>query len=115
MALCLLFGGMVAVPTAMLGREFRQDRIFLSNVVGFVPGNVVLLVLAFEGVGAMAFAWSRVVAVVFQGIAVTLRRVQRWYRSRASTRATCGRCWRSASRWPARTWSTTRSSTPTTR
>jgi lipopolysaccharide exporter len=72
MSLCLLFGGMAAVPTALLGREFRQDRILLSNVVGFVPGNVLLVVLAMDGSGAMAFAWSRVATVVFQGLAATL-------------------------------------------
>jgi PST family polysaccharide transporter len=72
MSLCLLFGGMAAVPTALLGRDFRQDRIFLSNVVGFVPGNLVLVALASEGAGAMAFAWARVVTVVFQGVAAAM-------------------------------------------
>jgi O-antigen/teichoic acid export membrane protein len=85
MSLCLLFGGMAAVPTALLGREFRQDRIFLSNLVGFVPANVVLMVLAFEGGGAMAFAWSRVVTVIFQGIAATLA-VEKRYLPRLETR-----------------------------
>ena len=81
MALCLVLGSFAAVPSAILAREFRQDKIFLANVIGFVPANAVLLVLAFEGVGAMAFAWSRVVAVVFQGIAVCVA-VARWYRPR---------------------------------
>ena len=85
MSLCLLFGGMAAVPTALLGREFRQDRIFLSNLVGFVPANVVLMVLAFEGLGAMAFAWSRVVTVIFQGIAAALA-VEKRYLPRLETR-----------------------------
>lgn len=78
MALCLVLGSFAAVPSAILAREFRQDRIFLANLVGFVPANAVLLVLAFEGSGAMAFAWSRVVAVVFQGLAVCVA-VGRWY------------------------------------
>ncbi len=85
MALCLLFGGMFAVPTALLGREFRQDRILLSTVIGFVPGNAVLLVLALGGGGAMAFAWSRVVTVIFQGLAASVL-VQRRYWPRLEIR-----------------------------
>jgi len=85
MSLCLLFGGMAAVPTALLAREFRQDRIFLSNVVGFVPSSIVLVVLALDGAGAMAFAWSRVVIVIFQGIAAAIA-VQRVYLPRLETR-----------------------------
>jgi PST family polysaccharide transporter len=85
MSLCLLFGGMAAVPTALLGREFRQDRILLSNVVGFVPGNLLLVVLALQGSGAMAFAWSRVATVAFQAIAATIA-VGRVYLPRLRTR-----------------------------
>ncbi|MDH2414819.1 oligosaccharide flippase family protein [Nocardioides sp. CER19] len=85
MSLCLLFGGMAAVPTALLAREFRQDRIMLSNVVGFVPANILLVVLAFHGSGAMAFAWSRVATVVFQCLAAAFL-VGRVYLPRLETR-----------------------------
>jgi lipopolysaccharide exporter len=78
MALCLIIGSLAAVPNAILARNFRQDRIFLSNLVAFVPANTILILLAFEGVGAMAFAWSRVITVACQGLAVSLA-VRRWY------------------------------------
>ena len=90
MALCLVIGSLAAVPNAVLARDFRQDRIFLSNVVAFVPSNAVLILLAFEGVGAMAFAWSRVIAVACQGVAVVLA-VGRWYATVAWTVVGSGR------------------------
>lgn len=79
MALCLVIGSFGSVPSAILAREFRQDRIFVANVIAFVPSNVVLVLLAMEGSGAMAFAWSRVVSVAFQVVAVTWV-VGRWFR-----------------------------------
>jgi lipopolysaccharide exporter len=78
MALCLVIGSLAAVPNAILARDFRQNRIFLSNLVAFLPSNAVLILLAFQGAGAMAFAWSRVIAVACQGLAVSLA-VSRWY------------------------------------
>jgi lipopolysaccharide exporter len=81
MALCLVIGSLSAVPSALLAREFRQDRLFLANAIAFVPSNAVLLVMAWQGAGAMAFAWSRVVMVACLGVAVTVA-VGRWYRPR---------------------------------
>ena len=78
MALCLVVGGFAAVPVAVLTREFRQDRIFLANLLAFVPSNAVLLLLAWQGSGAMAFAWSRVVAVTVHLLVVAIA-VGRWY------------------------------------
>ncbi len=60
MAIIMILTGMAAVPTAQCVRDFKQDKIFLANVLGFIPSTVVLLVLAKSGDGAMAFAWSRV-------------------------------------------------------
>ena len=39
LALCLVLTGFFAVPGAQLVREFRQDRIFLGTVVGFLVAN----------------------------------------------------------------------------
>jgi lipopolysaccharide exporter len=61
MALAVIFVGIFAVPTAQLTRDFKQDKLFLANIIGFVPSTVVLILLARSGSGAMAFAWSRVV------------------------------------------------------
>jgi lipopolysaccharide exporter len=78
LALCLVIGSLAVVPNAVLARDFRQDRIFLANLVAFVPSNAVLILLALQGVGAMAFAWARVITVACQGLAVSLA-VRRWY------------------------------------
>jgi lipopolysaccharide exporter len=64
MAIIMLLWGVAAVPTAQCVRDFRQDKIFLANVLSFIPSTVILIVLAKHGSGAMAFAWSRVVGQV---------------------------------------------------
>ena len=72
LSLCLILTGIFAVPGAQLVREFRQDRIFLATVVGFVVANPILIVLALNGGGATAFAWSRVIGQVATGIVFVL-------------------------------------------
>ena len=64
MALIMVLWGVAAVPTAQCVRDFKQDKIFLANVLSFIPSTVVLLILAKHGSGAMAFAWSRVAGQV---------------------------------------------------
>jgi lipopolysaccharide exporter len=64
MAIIMVLWGVAAVPTALCVREFKQGKIFLANVLAFIPSTVVLIFLAKHGSGAMAFAWSRVVAQV---------------------------------------------------
>lgn len=68
MSICLALTGLFAVPGAQLVRDFRQDRILLGSLAGFVPANVVLIVLAQMGQGALAFSWSRVVGQVVTGL-----------------------------------------------
>lgn len=79
LSLCLILTGIFAVPGAQLVREFRQDRIFLATVVGFLVGNPILIVLAVNGSGAEAFAWSRVFGQLATGIVFVLC-VSRRYR-----------------------------------
>lgn len=64
MALAVLIGGVSAVPGAQLTRDFRQDKLFLAQIISLVPSTAALLFLAKSGNGAMAFAWSRVIASV---------------------------------------------------
>ena len=64
MAIIMVLWGVAAVPTALCVREFKQDKIFLANVLSFIPSTIVLLLLAKSGSGAMAFAWSRVAGQV---------------------------------------------------
>lgn len=77
LSLSLFMTGVFAVPTSQLAREFRQDWIFFATLVGFVPGNAVLIVFALHGGGAEAFAWSRVVGQLVTGLVAIygLRRV----------------------------------------
>jgi PST family polysaccharide transporter len=68
LAICLVLTGIFAVPGAQLVREFKQDRIFLATIVGFVVANPLLVVMAMNGGGATAFAWSRVVGQIATGL-----------------------------------------------
>jgi lipopolysaccharide exporter len=61
MAIVTILTGVIAVPTAQCVRDFKQDRIFLANVIAFFPSTIVLVILAKTGSGATAFAWSRVI------------------------------------------------------
>jgi lipopolysaccharide exporter len=67
MALTIFINGVFAVPGAQLTRDFKQRTLFLANVISLVPSTCVLLLLAKSGSGAMAFAWSRVVAQLVMG------------------------------------------------
>ena len=79
LALSMLITGVFAVPGAQLIRDFKQDKIFLANLIGFVPSTVVLILLAITGSGAMAFAWSMLVGTVVSGCVVFVS-VPRHYR-----------------------------------
>ena len=57
-------------------REFRQDRIFLATVVGFLVANPILIVLALHGGGATSFAWSRVLGQLATGLVFVLSHPQ---------------------------------------
>lgn len=79
LAICLALTGLFAVPGAQLVREFRQDRIFHATVVGFMAGNPILVILALQGSGATAFAWSRVVGQLATGIVFWLGTSKRYW------------------------------------
>jgi lipopolysaccharide exporter len=70
MALVVMIVGIFAVPTARLMRDFRQDRVFLAEAFSVVVSTVVLLLLAKDGSGAMAFAYSRVAGQFVSGCVV---------------------------------------------
>lgn len=78
LSLSVLFSCLTTVPTAMLTREFRQGRIFTATAVAFIPSNGLLVLLALNGDGAMAFAWSRVAGQLVAG-AVLIASVRPWY------------------------------------
>lgn len=68
MAIAVALAGVIAVPSAQLSRDFRQDRIFLASVLAFVPATALLIVLAAHGGGALSFAWSRVAGQVIGAV-----------------------------------------------
>ena len=72
LALTVLLAGPSAVPNALLVRSFRQDRIFVSQVLSFLSSNSILVVLAIAGSGAYALAWSRVAGHLVQTIALII-------------------------------------------
>ena len=77
MALAVFSVGAFAVPNSQLARDFKQDKIFLANIIAFVPSTVLLIMLAKIGGGATAFAWSMVARQFVWGgvlIAVAPRR-----------------------------------------
>jgi lipopolysaccharide exporter len=60
LAIPLLLAGPTAVPSALLTRDFRQGRKMVADLTNFAVANGTLLVLALNGSGVMALAWSRV-------------------------------------------------------
>jgi PST family polysaccharide transporter len=68
MSLSLFLSGCFPVPIALLSRDFRAKEAFIANMAGLVPANVLLIVLALNGGGAMSFAWSMVVEHAITGL-----------------------------------------------
>lgn len=72
LSIAVVLGGVFTVPGALLVREFRQGKVFLASAIAFVPTNLVLILLAMNGDGAMAFAISRVVSQLVSGLVMAL-------------------------------------------
>lgn len=68
LSLAVVLNGIFTVPVAKLARDFRQRAIFWSTVTSFAPANILLVILAATGQGALAFAWSRVVGHLVAGL-----------------------------------------------
>ncbi|WP_225448246.1 oligosaccharide flippase family protein [Streptacidiphilus sp. P02-A3a] len=64
MCLCVILDGLSQVPAGILTREFAQGRRMVIDALNFVLSTAVTLVLAFQGWGAMSFAWGSVVGNV---------------------------------------------------
>ncbi|WP_405731328.1 oligosaccharide flippase family protein [Streptomyces sp. NBC_01537] len=60
MCLCVVIDGVAQVPAGFLTREFAQGKRMVIDALNFVLSTTVTLVLAFEGWGAMSFAWGAV-------------------------------------------------------
>lgn len=62
MSLTVFFAGLSAVPAAILWRDFHQGRRAIVDVTSSVVALGLVVPMALAGWGAMAPAWSRVVA-----------------------------------------------------
>ncbi|MFJ1968308.1 oligosaccharide flippase family protein [Streptomyces sp. NPDC087903] len=60
MCLCVVIDGVAQVPGGFLTREFAQGKRMIIDGLNFVISTSVTLLLAFEGWGAMSFAWGAV-------------------------------------------------------
>jgi lipopolysaccharide exporter len=79
LALAMFITGIFTVPAAQLGRDFKQNKLFLANLVGFLVSTPILILFAISGSGPMAFAWSMVVSASVSGC-VMFASVSRHYR-----------------------------------
>jgi lipopolysaccharide exporter len=79
LALAVLISGYFTIAGAQLTRNFAQDKLFWANVISLIPSTIVLLVLAKSGGGALAFAWSRVVASLVMGCIMVASAPRRYW------------------------------------
>ncbi|KUL40020.1 lipopolysaccharide biosynthesis protein [Actinoplanes awajinensis] len=70
LAIPLLLAGPTAVPAALMARDFQQGRKMITDVSSFVVANGLLLILAINGGGVMALAWSRVAGQVASAVLI---------------------------------------------
>ena len=79
LSICIVLNGVFAVPNWQLHREFKQRRVFLAHVIAFFPTNAMLIVMALQADGALAFAWSRVVGQIAMGLVVLFSVSRRYW------------------------------------
>ncbi|MDF9816964.1 lipopolysaccharide biosynthesis protein [Streptomyces sp. SPB162] len=60
MCVCVVLDGLSQVPAGFLTREFAQGKRMVIDALNFALSTGVTLLLAFEGWGAMSFAWGAV-------------------------------------------------------
>jgi PST family polysaccharide transporter len=78
LSICVFLSSLTTVSYAILARDFRQGRLFTATAIAFIPSNLLLIFLALNGDGALAFAWSRVAAQVITG-AFVVYAARPWY------------------------------------
>jgi lipopolysaccharide exporter len=87
LSICVFLSSLTTVSYALLARDFRQGRMFSAAAIAFIPSNALLILLALNGDGALAFAWSRVAAQVITGAVVIVASrpwfAPRWNRQQA--------------------------------
>jgi O-antigen/teichoic acid export membrane protein len=79
MALTLPLAGGAAVPSALLRRDFRMDRMFIANTANNLASALVVIPLAIAGWGPLALAWSFVAGQVLTTILVIVYSPARYW------------------------------------
>lgn len=69
-AVAILVDGWSAVPQAVLVRQFRNDRLALAELVGFLAGTPAAIGLAIAGAGPWSIVAGRVVTAVVVALVV---------------------------------------------
>jgi O-antigen/teichoic acid export membrane protein len=73
LAVGVLINGACAVPSALLTRDFAQDKRTLADGTGFVVSTAITVWMAVEGYGAWSLVWGRVIGnAVVSGMHVVL-------------------------------------------
>jgi O-antigen/teichoic acid export membrane protein len=72
LALTIVTDGVVAVPAALLERNFRQDRRMIADQVRGWLGAAISVGMAWAGFGAMSLAVGQVVGAVAGGILIVI-------------------------------------------
>jgi O-antigen/teichoic acid export membrane protein len=79
MALTLPLAGVAAVPSALLRRDFRMDRMFIADTANNLASALVVIPLAVAGWGPLALAWSFVAGQFLTTILVIIYSPARYW------------------------------------
>lgn len=79
MALTLPLAGVAAVPSSLLRRDFRMDRMFVADTANTVASAAVVIPLALAGLGPLALAFSFVAGQLLTTILVTVYSPHRYW------------------------------------
>jgi O-antigen/teichoic acid export membrane protein len=79
MALTLPLAGIAAVPSALLRREFRMDRMFIADTANNLASAAVVIPLAIAGWGPLALAWAFVAGQVLTTVLVIVYSPARYW------------------------------------
>src|SRR5690606_25419137 len=66
----ILVEAVTAVRSAVLMREFAQDRLAAANLAGFAVNATVAISLAAAGAGAYSFAWGQLGGAIVTGAVI---------------------------------------------
>lgn len=78
LCIAILVDAVSAVPSALITRYFLQRRRLVMDVVSFVSGTGLTIVLAFQDLGAWALAWGFLLSNVVAGV-LSVALAPTWY------------------------------------